>query len=224
MNKYFIYTKPNRSITLLNNNKTFVLPAINLPYYHAKGLFEEPLIEWSKQLCDPNKIFVDIGAHTGTYSIELADKCAMVHAFEPQRMTYYALCGSVALSSANNVLCHNIGLGSPEQVGKQVLKIVSQDGGGSSLHAKSGIIQTETIEIRTLDSYEMDDIQFIKMDVEDNELHVLKGAVETIKRCNYPKILFESNQQNDELFKFIVDLGYKIIQIEGVNNMFIAST
>ena len=61
------------------------------------------------------------------------------------------------------------------------------------------------------------------MDVEDNELNVLKGAAQTIKQNNYPTILFESNHENKALFSYIInDLGYgNIIQVNGVSNMFL---
>ena len=68
---------------------------------------------------------LDIGAHTGTYTVSLAQYCNHVYAFEPQKMTYYALCGSIALSNLTNVTCLNVGLGSNEQVGKQTLNIIT---------------------------------------------------------------------------------------------------
>jgi FkbM family methyltransferase len=139
-------------------------------------------------------------------------------------MTYYSLCGSVALSNLKNVTCLNFGLGSPEQVGEKELFIVSNDGGGSTLiKNQNQVLTTETVTIRTLDSLGLKNIGFIKMDVEENELNVLKGAVETLKNSNYPTILFESNDRNDELFDFIKQLSYKIVQVSGVNNMFLAT-
>ena len=61
--------------------------------------------------------------------------------------------------------------------------------------------------------------------MEGHEKEVLEGSIETIKRNNYPKILFESwdeHQENNkfpaiklrkELFDFIMSLGYNIIKI-----------
>lgn len=49
-------------------------------------------------------------------------------------MTFYTLCGSVALSNLRNVQCLNFGLGSADQVGKKELKIISDNGGGSTVH------------------------------------------------------------------------------------------
>ena len=132
-------------------------------------------------------------------------------------MTFYSLCGSVALSNIKNVICLKYGLGTTEQVGKQILNIISLDGGGSTVHNDNqhNILDTEEIEMRTLDS-------FIKMDVENNELQVLLASENTLKRSNYPKILFEMNQQNTQLLQFLEKLHYNIIQISGYNNMFLA--
>lgn len=210
-----------------NSKNVYLLPRVNLEYYTKNGLFENYLIEWSKQLCSKDKAFLDIGAHTGTYTVSLASYCKHVYSFEPQKMTYYALCGSVALSNIDNVTCFNTGLGSNEQIGQQTLKIVSNDGGGSSIHAETGILKEETIQINTLDNFQLSNIGFIKMDVEENELHVLKGAMETLSRSNYPKILFESNSESFEtprtLFSYLTDvLKYNIVRIAGSNNMYLA--
>lgn len=230
---YFILTKrsdkgsmdnEHNQIYHLNSSLTFILPAVNIDYYTKHGLFESGLIEWSKQLCSPTKAFVDIGAHSGTYSLCLADYCSEVHSFEPQKMTYYSMCGSVALSNKRNINCYNLALGSPEQVGFAMLNIHSNDGGGSSLHknTNSPVLTEEPVEVVTMDSLQLTNIGFIKMDVEDNELNVLKGARKTLSDNGYPKILFESNRTNPELFNYLNEFGYKIIGMKGSNNMFIA--
>ena len=231
--EYFILTKPNTS-EINNDNKNqiislqdkvYILPKNNITYYIQNGLFEKNLIEWCKQLCSKDTNMLDIGAHSGTYSISLASHCKHIYAFEPQKMTYYSLCGSVALSNITNVSCVNYGLGSDVQVGKQTLNIVSLDGGGSSLHCNNNsIITTEEIEIKTLDSLNLTNIGFIKIDVEDNELQVLQFAQNTLKQSNYPKILFEMNTPNPELTDFLKSLNYDIIQIGNCNNMFLAAT
>ena len=233
--KYFLLSKPtgtkvndntDNQIHMINSPLTFILPYSNLEYYSKNGIFESALIEWSKQYCNKTKVFLDIGAHTGTYSLCLADLCKKVYSFEPQRQTYYALCGSVALSNKRNIECIRVGLGSPEQAGINTLNIVSNDGGGSSIQPQSvHVLDHEEIEIRTLDSFQLNDVGFIKMDIEGNELDCLKGAVETIKRNDLPTILFESNTQyNPEPFNYLTQvLGYREIHaITGVSNMFLA--
>ena len=85
-----------------------------------------------------------------------------------------------------------------------------------------------------MDSFGLDTIGFIKMDVEGFEANVLKGAKETLKRNRYPRILFESwcpERESDgvpavqlrrELFSTLEALGYTIHPIRGNNEMFIA--
>jgi hypothetical protein len=104
------------------------------------------------------------------------------------------------------------------------LNIRSHDGGGSSLQSFADpVLAQEQVEVHTLDSYNFRNITFIKMDVEDNELNVLKGATQTIKQNNHPTIIFESNHENKPLFSYIIDtLGYgAILPISGVSNMFL---
>jgi len=230
---YFILTKSKNTntyndednkIMVFDSRNIYILPQNNLEYYVSNGLFEKYLIDWCLQYCSKDTIFLDIGAHTGTYAISLASSSKHVYAFEPQRLTYYALCGGVVLSNYKNITCIQKGLGSLEQVGNQTLKIISNDGGGSSLHATSNILSEEKIEIITLDSLNLSDIGFIKIDVEENELYVLKGAKETIKRSGYPKIIFESNLENPTLFNYLItEFDYNIISVNGFTNMFLAT-
>jgi len=240
--KYFLLTKnfeydigDDRTNKIINpagpNVDIYLLPQTNIDYYKEHGLFEKHLIDWCKQFCGPG-LFIDIGAHTGTYSIALAKYVTEVHSFEPQRMTYYALCGSIAMSDARNVTAYNIGLGSASQAGNRKLNIRSEDGGGSSLlpFENDPVIGQENVVVRTLDSFDFRNVKFIKVDVEGNEIDVLKGAEQTIKN-SFPTIVFESNfdsdaarQRHDDLVHYLVGrFSYnKILRINGMNNMFIA--
>jgi FkbM family methyltransferase len=231
---YFAFSKSKFSkiddnadnqLVYLNSRNIFLLPEVNIDYYAKYGLFESQLIDWCKQFCKKSRVFLDIGAHTGTYTISLAEHCSEVYSFEPQRSTFYALCGGVALSNLKNVICCNVGLGSPSQTGTRTLHIVSADGGGSTIHEPAdGVLKTETIEIRTLDSYGIKNVGFIKMDVEENELFVLQGAAQTLAQSDYPAIVFESNMDNNtDLFAYITNtLQYTVIKITGCVNMYLA--
>ncbi len=237
--QYFILTKPENSnigsvhddniIRFSKSRDVYLLPTVNIQYYMEHSLFEKHLIEWCKQFCSPTRIFLDIGSHTGTFAISLARSSLCVHAFEPQRATYNALCGGIALSGlSDKVFAHPFGLGEPSQVGDQTLNIISNDGGGSTLHhyrdTKDPVLATETISVRTLDSFGLSNVGFIKMDVEDNELCVLKGAQMTIEMSNYPPFIYESNGHNNELVEYITqEMKYNIQPIYGCNNMFLAT-
>lgn len=207
-----------------------IIPREYISHHSQYGIYESSLMTWiSQEFSSKDKIFLDIGAHTGTFSINLANKFKHVYSFEPQKMTYYALCGSVALSNINNITCINVALGSQEQcfTGTAILNITSEDGGSSSLYkcTEEPILREELIQIRTLDNYIdifKNEIGVIKMDVEKNELEIIKGGLKCLEKSNYPMIFFEAEKPYGEVFDFLKGLGYNVIPIQSYLNMYLA--
>lgn len=90
----------------------------------------------------------------------------------------------------------------------------------------------EKIEVRTLDSYNLTNITMIKIDVENFELNVLKGGIETIKR-NKPIIFIENlaisgyKELEDSFIRveqFLINLDYSIKELrfgKSINTLFI---
>jgi FkbM family methyltransferase len=196
------------------------------------GLSEQSLIDWcANEFKNPDKLFIDIGAHVGMYALSLAPYFKQVHAFECQRETYYQLCGGVALNSVWNVYPHHVALG--DNMKQDVpIYIVSEDGGGTSLHTnpKLRILETQTSNMKTLDSYTFKNIGFIKIDAEGAEEQVLRGAINTLKSNNYPPILFECwvedeyKPKRDSLLNFIRnELGYDVKSINCYPYMLLAT-
>lgn len=198
-----------------------------------EGIPEKSLIDWCKTYCDKSKTFVDIGAHMGTYALSLAPYCKEVHAFECQRNTYYQLCAGIALNELYNVYPHNFALGKAEDNEKLMsLKITSEDGGGSSicnLPSNLRCLREEQVVVRSLDSFHLENVGFLKIDVEGSEINVLKGAEETLKKSGWPPFIFEAwpdawyGKQKEELMNYIRGLGYTISPIQGYPQMFLAS-
>jgi FkbM family methyltransferase len=246
--KYFLLSKngedeildsKNDQLFFINQDKVMLISREYLSHHSIYGLYECSLMTWIKQeFSSKDKYFIDIGAHTGTFAITLSNYFKHVYAFEPQRQTYYALCGGIALSNIENATCINVALGSPEQcaTGSAVLHINSPDGGTSSIIPSHTLptIREEIVSIRTLDDYEnvfKDKIGAIKIDVEKNELNVLKGAIRCLKNSNNPYIFFEAeapaphhplNNTSKELFDFLHEIGYKTSKINSYENMYIA--
>ena len=184
------------------------------------------------------KTFVDIGAHCGTFSIVLGRVFERVVAFEPEIHTYNILCGNMALHNlSHRSRCYNVALADKDE---EVTYVKLDDIGGNNY------CYTETDELakryyfvedqerirmkaRTLDSYNLDNIGLIKIDVEGFETKVLKGSVETLKRNGYPTIVVESWRADScgeddttevgqfykktqvELFTFLHSIGYEIV-------------
>jgi FkbM family methyltransferase len=209
--------------------------------YFRTGLYERGYIDWAvKNYADPTKDIVDIGAHIGMYTVAFGKKVRRIHSFECSPKSFNFLCANLLLHDLSyTVNKYNCALSDKEGVAKYYIRD-PLDGGGNGI---SGFLmdeknKTNTIEVptRTLDSFGLTNINFIKIDVEGHEEFVLRGAVETLKANNYPKILFESWPERYEkdgdvpakairqsLFAFLSSLGYTIVQIHGgTDDMFLA--
>jgi FkbM family methyltransferase len=83
--------------------------------------------------------------------------------------------------------------------------------------APDKIVEATTIQIRSIDSYNFDNIDLIKIDTQGHELPIIKGAIKTIKRCK-PWLCFELGDKkhgvlgytDKEMIKFVSKQGYKI--------------
>jgi FkbM family methyltransferase len=83
------------------------------------------------------------------------------------------------------------------------------------------------VECRTLDSYQLSDVGFIKIDVEGAEYLVLSGARETIARSR-PLIIAEQKQfgsrfgrSPEEVRGFLGELGYVLAQTVVKDEIFV---
>ena len=240
-----LVVRPGVVFDIGNEKPAFLFAHPNPTSEHIvkQGIFEQPLIQWSKQFVDQKLDFIDIGAHSGTYALSLAPYCRNAYAFEAQRMTYFQLCGGIAINHYENVHPHHCALGDSNN-GTVTLNITSADGGGTTINPNipklqnQPVIRTETTIMKTLDSFglfpqkgEKKRIGLIKIDCEGSELAVLKGAQETIQKNGKPPLLFETwvdawfAADKKVLFDYISNtLGYKVIKAApNTNNMFIAT-
>ena len=206
--------------------------------YATTGLYERNVIRWTcDNLLPSGKAFVDIGAHHGIYTVEMAKK-GHVHAFECSPKSFNYLCANLALRDLHyQVTPHNVALGPTAGTTPYYIRD-PKDGGGNGVCSFDYDTQRQTpsiqVPMQTLDSFGLTNIGFIKIDVEGYELQVLQGAEETLKRNGYPKILFESWRPAQEalgfpsvalrtsLFEWLRSRGYQIIPINGWDDIFLA--
>lgn len=198
---------------------------------------EWDLIRWCiENFAKPNSTFIDIGAHIGTYAWSLAPHVEKTWAFECNPDVYNCLCANIFLKGlSNKINAQKVGLSSQPGVAEYYIR--SSDGGGNGLTFLSDADHDRKklrVELRTLDSYEIQDVGFIKIDVEGHEKEVLQGAVETLRRNNNPPFIFESwkagwtgrpahaAELRAELFDYVQTLGYKVLDIRGCPEMFLA--
>ncbi len=200
------------------------------------GNYEQSIIQWATTLIDPTKVFLDIGAHVGTYSLAFAKVCAGVHSFECSPRTFNYLCANIALQNLDSKITpHRTALGSETGTIPYYLRSPVDGGGNSCMDFKDKDCASVDVPVTTLDSFGLRNIGMIKIDVEGFETKVLLGARETLKANNYPRLLFESwkperdaqgipaSTLRTELFDTIYKLGYtSIVPIAGWQEMFIA--
>ena len=158
---------------------------------------------------------LDIGAHVGAVSVYLARKFKRVIAFEAIPSTFEFL--ELNTGGIPNITAMNVAVG-PE-VGEVYLSHYPTHGqlshvdGGRDMESTARI---GPIPAQTIDSMELTDVSFIKIDVEGFELPVIQGAVETIERC-HPLMLVEQNgneelhfgRTRDEATVFLESLGMR---------------
>ena len=118
---------------------------------------------------------VDIGSNVGMWTRELAQKFKLVYCFEPNPNFNECFRRNI---TENNVKLFEFGLSNKEHT-------ASQEFNSTQITNTPGDVQC-----RTLDSFNLNDIDFIKIDVDGFEIEVLEGAVETITR-NKPVINIE---------------------------------
>jgi FkbM family methyltransferase len=155
----------------------------------------------------PLRTAVDVGAHCGLWSFNLAHWFDHVHAFEP--MAVHRDCFNANLQDLESVTLHPCALGAQQGM----VRLESEP--GSSGNTK--IVGDGDIELRTLDSFELHDVDLIKLDCEGYELHALRGAIDTIARFK-PVIVVEQKRDMAEQMglpklgavAFLVDQGYRL--------------
>ena len=176
----------------------------------------------------PGDIMLDIGAMVGSWTLHGAALGAHVHAFEIGIPHLRALDFNIHLNNLQKrVSVHNTALYSDDT--KELLF----NGQMKTLERPDNhLISVNTIPVQsiTLDTwvkqhkYELPHINFIKIDVEGMEFHVLNGAINTIKEYK-PRIVVEIHEQEDTNLRTNIEslmssLGYMHEHILGLNDYF----
>jgi len=153
-----------------------------------------------------NISFIDVGAKVGLWTLRLAKRCKIVHAFEPNPETFILLERNTR--KLKNVNLHSCALG--DENGFKEFYIHERPGYSSFVTKYADHIKTISVHVKTLDSYDLDKVDLIKIDTEGYELPILKGARETIRRKK-PQLYIEIHIQDHEnhIFKLLRKFGYK---------------
>jgi FkbM family methyltransferase len=118
-----------------------------------------------------------------------------------------------------------VACGSPEQRGKAILHLKGQTSKLTSLTgADLAAVRHEEVQVITLDDVLEQagnpQINFISIDVEGNDLQVLRGF--DIKRHRPQLIVIEDDYQYRlEIYRFMKQQGYRLVKRTGCNNWYI---
>ncbi len=175
----------------------------------GKGTYQINKFRHARDQCIKFRVAVDVGAHVGLWSMQLAKSFDQVHAFEP--VAAFRECfnanmkcrgcegrGYIDLDPSNRVIrckicdgdekvfLYSCALGA--KPGRVSMNIPALHGGLDTGGTHVG--GDGDIEMRTLDEFDFGNVDFIKIDCEGYEHHVIAGAKETITR-HRPIIIVE---------------------------------
>lgn len=156
---------------------------------NGKGTYQIKKLREAMKHVKQFRTAVDVGAHVGLWSMHLAPRFVRLEAFEP--IPQFRECFEKNLELIGLGGLHACALGNRHGVVEFHLN-PADTGDTHVLTARDfkpvypGVSATMT----TLDSYDFNDVDFIKIDCEGYELEVLKGAAETLKRCR-PCVIVE---------------------------------
>lgn len=141
---------------------------------------------------------LDIGANIGNHALIIALHSANLIAFEPIDFIYKTLQENLIINNIQHANAVNAGL-SDQEASPNIFVALNGNLGSSSLEASEVASEPTQIKIIRGDDYiqnnHIQDIDFIKMDIEGHEASALLGLENTIEAYQ-PLILLEWNNKN----------------------------
>lgn len=146
--------------------------------------------------------FVDLGAYYGDTLIRYLNRFPCLNkavAVEPERHSFKKL-NECASELGSDITCINALVGS--HAGTE--KVSASRGRGTRALAASNVELKKTIDIAviTVDSLALDNVSFIKFDVEGSEADAIDGAKETIRKCR-PAMKIACYHRSEDVFAIV---------------------
>lgn len=194
------------------------------------GEYEKMLSGVASSLINKDDVCIDVGANFGWYTTLMAQNCGadgQVHSFEPVPQSFRELVKNYKLSgSPNNVFINELALGDK----KRVIPINVFDGeptGHASIAVKD---EADSLSFQcnmgTLDDYlvkhSVEDVNFVKVDIEGAEMMFLQGAKLLFKQEKPPIFLMEMALEQTRHFGYLPNDLIKFIGSRGDYEFFAA--
>lgn len=162
-------------------------------------------------------VIFDVGANIGKYTIllhEVFGENTNIFSFEPSKKTFNKLIENTKLFK--NTKLHNFGFGKEDAF--LTLYSNEEESGLASVykrrlnHFNIDMNLKEDIEIKTIDTFcyenNIDKINFLKLDIEGNELNALEGAKKMLDNHKIDFIQFEFGGCNIDSRTYFQDFYY----------------
>lgn len=185
---------------------------------HPKGLpryahGEDPSQTMAYKHISSFRNAIDVGSKFGIWTRKMGQNFEHVYCFEPKSKWNIILPKNVKM---DNITQFQFGLGAQEeQVEMLGSRIITGPQNSSRIK--------ETVQIRTLDSFNLTNIDFIKIDTDGYEVNVLKGAQETLlkwKPIICIEIIYDEPFNGKEIEQHLNELGAQKIDQEGINHLY----
>lgn len=162
-------------------------------------------VEWAIAHCNRRRTAVQAGGNVGLWPRRLAESFQRVITFEPD-------------ARSRECLLLNV----PPSVEVHAAALADEPGQCSMIHKSLGSHRVyftgdNEIPMETVDSLELDDLDFLQLDIEGYEWHALNGAKKTVDRC-HPMIQIEFRHhtnkygQSDESVRaLLATWGYQML-------------
>jgi FkbM family methyltransferase len=187
----------------------------HLQDYVFGGLYNEPeTFKFIMKKIKNCKVFVDVGANIGGYSIRAAKYCK-VYAIEPLPRNYKILKINEKL---NNVKINSFNITTGNKNGK--VKLFYEPGAFFVPSIKRELKEFIEVEMKPLDEIiNEESIDLIKIDVEGAEDLVLEGARNCLKRTKM--VIIEESDSFPKAYKILKEEGFKLRKFLDYNVLFI---
>ena len=151
---------------------------------------------------------LDIGSHVGIWSKRLSKDFNKVICFEP--LQKHIDCHMKNCENLNNIQLFKYAL-SDEEIQTEMITMDFNSGMSSFVEKKfKEPISKVIVNTKTLDSFNLPKVDFMKIDVEGYEKNVIIGGEKTIKKY-HPKIYMEVWDKNlKSITKIMNSMGYSV--------------
>ncbi|MFP5390818.1 MAG: FkbM family methyltransferase [Gammaproteobacteria bacterium] len=164
---------------------------------HIEGVFAPSMVALLSALVRPQDVVLDVGANIGCTALLVGQLAARTIAFEPAPSTFALLRHNLRAAGMDQVQAVNLGLGRNEQRSELTYSANNRSGGFVSDQVTvSAGHAVEPIHLVAGDAWlaqaGIEQVDFIKIDVEGFERHVIEGLAATLARGR-PLVVLELN-------------------------------